>query len=230
VKCYHWWQYLAASLLSVWIAPFCICLYIAADLLRSSNIGPHQFLKALVFPPLTLYYVLKKKYCQIENLSGNGGNSATNMERKCMLQVFSGPFKSKFGKWVGMLVLRKFCLSLASVFIINPVLRLYVLLLFLLIFQMIHFSVQPYKSDVLNWLESASLTLLILFTGINLFWAHSFISDITQMPVLHQVGDVFLYIELIVLLSPLLALILILLGAFVVYICRLVKTCSSKQD
>ena len=229
IKCFAWWQYLTICLLMIWIAPFCICLYILADLLRSSKIGPGQFLTALLFPPLTFYYVLKAKCCQNEYWHGNV-DKTTDIERRSLLQVFSGQFKRKFDKWIGMVFLRKFCLSLASVYIINPVLRLYVFLFLLIGFQLIHIRVQPYKSDVLNWLESISLALLIIFTGINLFWAHSFISDITQMSVLHEVGEVFLYIELIVLSSPIIILILLLLCAFGLYIYQMIKRCFSKQD
>ena len=232
VRCYHWWQYFITSLLIVWIAPFCIYLYVATDLLKSFKIGPRQFLYALVFPPVTLFYYFKAKYCQ--NDSGGYCDHNTNLKGKYLLQVFCEPFKDKLSKWIGMVVFRKFCLSFASVFIINPVLRLYVVLLLLVIFQLIHFRVQPYKCEVLNWLETISFALLILFTGINLFWAHSFLSDIPQISVLRDLGEIFLYIELIGLLSPLFLLSLFFFIALFVYIyiyiCHLIKAWNSKKD
>lgn len=222
VKCYHnWWQYLSIFLLVFWVFPFCLSLYLSTDLLKKQKIQPAQFLKTFVFPPLSFYYYYYYSM-YIQNRLGHtqiiSWSYSDAIERERLLDVFGGSYRPELKKWVGMVIFRKFVLTLVCIFTINPVLRLYILITLLIIFSIVHNRVQPYESKTLNWLESISLSLLILFAAINIYWANSSILDINGNSLLYHLGEVFLYIELVVLVIPVVALVFFLTTAFILYV------------
>lgn len=196
VKCFTWWQYLNGFILCMWILPFCLVLYWNITLLKECKIRPNEFLKALMFPPLVLIYFIKSKiYREHGFLSMKEARDSRHL-----LQVFSEPFRHKYAKWEGMILLRRVILTILYVFIINPVVRLYMMFFFLTVFLLDHLRIQPYKGKFLNWLETISLILLNCFAAVNLFWAESYMYDV--VPQSFMLGEVFLMVEVTVLVLP----------------------------
>ena len=200
--CYTRWQYIIAVVFVIWIAPFCVCLYYAIDNLKRKKISLQEFFYSLVFPPMTIFFLWRNRSPRETTPTKEEKEElSVSHDESHLLMVFSEPYRSVTEKWVGVLVFRKLCLSLTSVLVVNPVVRLYTMLFLLVIFLIDHIRVQPYKNNTLNWLETICLSLLVLSSSINLFWAHSFISDITNMSMLRNVGEVFLYSELLLVLG-----------------------------
>lgn len=235
IQCYHnWWQYVAICLLALWVIPFCVSLYISVDLLKDGDMTSRQFLITFIFPPVSFYYMLKSRYTKNrpQNPTRKLPFSFTDdANRKLLLQMFAAPYKSESEKWIGVVVLRKFMLTSASIFTINPVLRLYILILFLAFFLILHTRIRPYKSDMLNFCESVSLILLILFAAINLYWAHSYALYVNGKSLLYDLGEVFLFIEYVVLSLPVLVFVLLMLVTLVICVCqKVMKKCSVKEE
>jgi len=76
--------------------------------------------------------------------------------------------------WQAVLITRKLLLVATFIFVHDTIIRLYCLVLIIVLAQVHHLYNLPYKSSVLNHLETALLTLLILLGTINNFWAGQF--------------------------------------------------------
>ena len=109
--------------------------------------------------------------------------------------ILCGPFKdkinsSKYLSWDGVYIFRRLCIVSVFVFVEDATYKLYVLLVVQILILMHHSHVRPYKSKVLNWLESASLGFLVLINGMNLFVVYDFAHGILE------VGDKLLLLKI----------------------------------
>ena len=109
--------------------------------------------------------------------------------------ILCGPFKdkinsSKYLSWDGVYIFRRLCIVSVFVFVEDATYKLYVLLVVQILILMHQSHVRPYKSKVLNWLESASLGFLVLINGMNLFIVYDFAHGILE------VGDKLLLLKI----------------------------------
>lgn len=82
--------------------------------------------------------------------------------------------------------------------------------------------IQPYKYEQLNIAETISLSTLCLLTLLNTFWAFADEVDISKNENFMLIGQIFIYIELLILLLP-----FIIILTFILSI--LIKICIFKQ-
>lgn len=131
--------------------------------------------------------------------------------------------------WEPILLYRRLILLSASIFIINPMLKLYPIGVLLALFGIHDYMVKPFsKQTNLNLVQAVSSVLLGVLALINTFWAFSNNFDLTSVDsTFHTLGSIFLYIELVVLLCP-----------FILFVCwllyhafrKLYKLFLYKQD
>ena len=197
VECYQWWQCFIILFIIFWIGPFAFALYAGPWLLRSQKINLRQFFLIMFFPFLSIYYFVRG-WCS------NGCVCIRNEEGikiRRHLRTFTGPFLVEY--WEVVIILRRLVLTALCSFIINPVIRLFITMPCLGICLAHHMKAMPYKSSKLNWLEASSLTLLCLFNLTHLFWAFTYMNDISGMPGARQVANFFLGFEELALILPL---------------------------
>ena len=205
VICYTKLQKIFMVIIASWVMPFCISLYISCHLLRNCKITPNQFIFINTFPPSILVYMVKSKLRQANPCL----NLKNAMLAKTILGVVNQPFKNISGRsfkiqWESILILRRLLLIIVNTFIISPFEKLYPIGFLLVLYLIHHIIVQPYKDFSLNIMEGMSLAALCFLTLLNNFWAFSDEIDITNNPLFNTSGHIFIYVELVILLIPLL--------------------------
>jgi len=212
VECFqNYWQTLVLAVIFCWIVPFPISLYIGCRLLVSRLVTPNQFLFIITFPPSTIAFLIKH-VCTTSTIS-NEIEQNVLLETENILSIMNEPFKfTKQGNrliWEPVLILRRIILVVTTTFIKSPILKLFPAAFSLILF-VVHDNVMcPFSSDALNFIQSVSMQLLCVLTLLNLFWAYSNELDIAHDERLKMVGEYFLYLEIFILLLPLLIAILI---------------------
>ena len=131
--------------------------------------------------------------------------------------------------WEPVLLFRRLILLSVSIFIVNPLLKLYPIGVLLALFGIHDYLVRPFSDETnLNFVQTVSSVLLGILALINTFWAFSNNFDlISADPTFHTLGLIFLYFELVVLLF-----------LFIVFVCwllyrvimKLYELCMHKQD
>ncbi|XP_057316499.1 uncharacterized protein LOC130657528 [Hydractinia symbiolongicarpus] len=201
-----WWQLVIIILLVIWVFPFCFTLYWNIRYLEESKIGPNEFLQRILFPLRTVFYQIKSNRAKhVPKLSEEEVEEA-----KHLLHTFIAPYRAEKSYWEVVVIMRRMVLSIVYVYGINPVERLYLIILILSIILLDHLRTKPYKGKVLNWLETISLVILICFAAINIFWAESYLLAARKENFL---GPLFIYMEVIILSLP-----AILFGLFLTFI------------
>ena len=223
VACYTIWQKIIMVIIASWVVPFCFSLYISCYLLRNCKITPNQFIFISTVPPSILIYVMKSKL-QRDNFSLSLKNA---MLAKEILRVVNQPFNNISGKpfkiqWESVLILRRLLLIIVNTFLISPFEKLYPIGFLLVLYLIHHMVVQPYKDFSLNIVEGVSLASLGFLTLLNNFWAFSDEIDITHNPSFMMIGHIFIIVELVILLIPVLA-------SFIFLIQNLFKKCTYKK-
>ena len=190
----------------------------------------------------------------LDDIDVDGDNSIDNTcdidtERSAILLVINEPFRvlhrddsdeseeeeantttsSRNLIWEPVLLYRRLILLCASIFIVNPMLKLYPIGVLLALFAMHDYLVKPFSDKTkLNLVQTASSMLLLVLALINTFWAFSNNLDLTAADeTFHMLGWIFLYFELAVLLLPLIVVLCWLLHRAIV---KLYKLCLRKQD
>ena len=224
IQCYTVWQKGLIALIGGWVIPFWISLYISCDLLRNCKISPNEFTLISLFPLTVFYYFLKAKFSKAYTFM----NANDAMVAKEFLRVVNEPFRNVSGKsyklqWEPTLLYRRLLLIIVCTFLISPFEKLYPIGLILGLYLTHHIIVQPYNDILLNVAEGVSLAALCFLTLLNTFWAFTDEVDIRENNLFMTIGQVFIYVELGILLTPILAVF-----GFVLFI--LYRRCLRKRD
>ena len=206
IPCYTVWQKGLIVLIGVWVIPFSISLYISSYLLRNCEISPNEFIFISLFPLTVFYYLLKAKFSKVHTFM----NTNNAMLAKEFLRVINEPFRNVSGKsyklqWESTLLYRRLLLIIVCTFLISPFEKLYPIGFILGLYLIHHIIVQPYNDILLNVAEGVSLAALCFLTLLNTFWAFTDEVDITENNLFMTIGQVFIYVELGILLTPILA-------------------------
>ena len=224
IQCYTVWQKGLIALIGGWVIPFWISLYISCDLLRNCKISPNEFILISLFPLTVFYYFLKAKFSKAYTFM----NANNAMVAKEFLRVVNEPFRNVSGKsyklqWEPTLLYRRLLLIIVCTFLISPFEKLYPIGLILGLYLTHHIIVQPYNDILLNVAEGVSLAALCFLTLLNTFWAFTDEVDIRENNLFMTIGQVFIYVELGILLTPILAVF-----GFVLFV--LYRRCLCKGD
>ena len=96
-----------------------------------------------------------------------------------ILLVLEGPFRkpksmTSHAYWEAVLILERLLLILLKVIILNPVPRLYLMLLVTISILILHVIVFPFNSLTLNVIQTVSISSLCLLCSMNLFHAYAY--------------------------------------------------------
>lgn len=205
-------QLMALLILIFCMAPQPLVLLVTSRLLKSFQITPNQFILSLTFPPLLLLFWLKNKrmvrftrkqettaYHLLQYVEGRYRHYGNNQE---MPQI----------PWKSVRMLFRFVISIISVIIGHNLYGLLFASLVLVAFAIIESRVNPFKSSFVNRLSSLSWMVLCSITVImNLYWLFTGVFNVEENPevdALVTLGQILLYIECVLMLSPVFFLII----------------------
>ncbi|XP_057300385.1 uncharacterized protein LOC130631506 [Hydractinia symbiolongicarpus] len=228
IKCYTWWQYCIMIYTVLWIIPFTVSVHVSVKMLRRSQINLKQFYLSFAIPPISLYYYLRS-VCTNRTL--NVMNNKDDIDK--VIEIFIGHYKfNENGQlnWEAVLIGRRMVLAALCAFTVNPILRVIFALLLLQGCLLHHLYVLPYRTQILNHVETASLCCLIFINTERFFFAFLYMNDESSVPGINTMATVFMWIEHVVLVAPLLIIIVL----FVFARCRklgcMLKNCFVERD
>lgn len=233
ITCFNWWQYLIVCIILFWTVPLPLSIYLSKMMLRSNKITLRQFFICFTLPVASFGFYLRSKMFYRKTFHID----FTKQQRRqidYILQLFTGPYRERkdgngFIDWETIVLVRRIIITGLCVYIINPVLRMLIMLPVLFSFFLHHLYTKPFRSKFLNHMETTSMSLLLLFNAMDLFWAFYYINDLTGMPDVIMIGIVLAWIEDIVPLLPLLFLIVALFYICVKKVKLVIKTCCIKK-
>lgn len=228
VQCYTTWQYVVMIGVAIWVVPFSFSLHWSYVMLRKCQMTPNQFLFVITVPPVVIWYFIKS----MRRRGRISLEKSDAMLAKHLLKVVSEPFRDSTEdgvhlQWESVLIFRKLVLAAVSAFVYYPIEKLYPLGFLLALFMTQHVLTQPYRKRVLNHLESISLVCLCFLALLNNFWAFTDEVQVRRSKVLMDFGEVFLYLELFIMVLP-----VIILTLFPLFLLskRLLKRILRKVD
>ena len=194
IKCYQPFQYVLLVYVVFSIIPFCLIPVLGSYLLKEGAISVPQFCVACVFPlPFVCYWVyLFLKNCSCGQGSSNPSTeqepevtttvngSDSSLSREAILRVLLEPFRyhksflcfpASFLPWEGFLIFRRLVLIIVLTFIYDNRLRMIVALIICVAVLLSHMYVHPFINSHENFLESLSLSTLIVLCGLTLVQA-----------------------------------------------------------
>ncbi|XP_057311358.1 uncharacterized protein LOC130649149 [Hydractinia symbiolongicarpus] len=217
VVCYSWWQCLIIVFLSIWVVPFPLSTYLSLKLLDSGFVSISRFYICFVLPPYAIYLYILKKKLKMVNVTVI---SADNKEKDAIIELFTKPYRKNTStdgsiNWEVVVLMRRLTLSIICMCIHNPVFKMILTFPTLLLYQLHHWYSRPFFKNVLNRLETVSLSTLIVFNVFDLIWAQDYLYDLSNLPGFELMNTVFIWIRDIVLILPPLAILVIILIAAV---------------
>ncbi|XP_057306226.1 uncharacterized protein LOC130644580 [Hydractinia symbiolongicarpus] len=208
ITCYTYWQYIVMLFTIIWVFPFSVAVFVVTKLYAKGQISTQMFITILLFPPLILFN---------SRLKSTGQQShQCQFEQENILNVINGPFRIKITSeeeldqaqhkmrinWEAVLIIRRLVLVAVSIFVINPLSRLYLMLPILVLVLLLHLYVKPYHSGRMNSTETVSILLLLILTTVNLFWACDYMGSLTSIAQYDSIVTALEYVEHLIYMSP----------------------------
>ena len=161
-----WWQYILLGCVIVYVIPFVGLLFWGASWLNEKRITAREFLIACAVPlPFLLYWALRrnKRTCLYRE------RLQQTEERVAVMQVLYGPFRPPDEEqkgalyWESVLISRRLILIILFAFINMASLRLLLSTVVCVLIAVHHILWNPYKSNIVNRLETVSLVIIVIF-------------------------------------------------------------------
>ncbi|XP_066933214.1 uncharacterized protein [Clytia hemisphaerica] len=222
VACYQQWQIMVFVVICLWIVPFPFVLYFGCCWLRSKAITPNEMLVTLTFPPVVLLYKTRNWYL---GQSQNVWPEQMTIEQSDISNFMNQPFRLNINEvetseqiicksvkivWEPVFVARRLILIISTTFIRSPIMKLYPTGFLLIMFSIHDYTVKPFVEKSLNFIQLMSMLLLITLAF-----------DIIDNSEYYLTGKILLFIELIILLSPIILVIVALFYRLFNYIYKL---------
>lgn len=180
IRCYHSWQYVLIVLIFLWVLPYCAFVFVLPGLVLHKGINKKGFLLGCLLPLPFLLYIFG---ANVKERMGEG-----DLGDPAIFEIFTnrtGPFSSAVNKrlyfsWEGVYILRRLLIVVLFTFIAEPTYKFYALLMMQFAFLLHHLHTKPYTSQSMNYLETASLSTLVLITSMNLFSVYGYSHGIEE--------------------------------------------------
>ena len=221
IQCYQKWQIVILLIVICWVAPFPIALCMLYWLLHRKKMSIKMFVLLLVFPfAAILYWIFARKrtgnnlsaHVAVTENPGEEENIQNELSKE-LLNVIEGPFRksepqktdnSRRLPWQSVQIARRLVLITVKTFLVNMVVKLFVMLLLTAFFTIHHLKVQPFSNSILNHVETGSLLMLAVICGTNILPAYNYMYPLSVSPFSRELIGTFTNIETtLVLLFPL---------------------------
>ena len=252
IHCYTWWQYVVIATVCIWVASYPTAIYAASWLLHRNRLSAGRFVLSLLIPfPVIIIWMCNRHTSQKKKMTIEQPRKETVLNENSLgiLNVMEGPFRKSLGHdnnnnyrlpWESILTGRRFVLILIKTFVIDLILRLYLMLLFSILFLIHHIYVRPFSSSVLNLFEAVCLLMLTAICALNLLPASIYMNPMSASSYMKSFTDVFRNIEtVLMLIFPSIVLIcVIILGVvrifqfiiWLLYKCViLIRSCNDRK-
>ena len=234
VTCFVFYQYFAMIYNTVCIFPFFLIFIFGPKLLRKKRITKSHFLLSCIFPlPYLSLWFIKFSAFKSKYNNESVADSLKKDETEELLKDLESPFRNDNSgpiHWEGVLIARRLILLVIITFMNDPIPRLFSLFTACTIFLAHHIHVKPFKVASSNNLETISLTVLVLLSGMNLVHAtfvaaeiDEFGSNSTIVNAFH-IAEILLHIWLVILLVIGLAA-----GVSVALVTKCFRTCTGQS-
>ena len=210
-QCYQSWQYAMMVLGATWVIPFCLLIILLPMSIHRKFIGKWSIFIACLLPlPYVLNLIFK---CRTYKQTLDEEHVAADNVCAAILKNLTGCFKciSKHSlQWEGIYLIRRLILISISTFVKDLIYKSYFILLIQILILLHHVNVKPFRSKMLNVLETISLTILIMISAMATFGNFAYTHGIHEEGNHLMLLKVFSWIRVvIVLLLPALACVFI---------------------
>ncbi len=170
--CLENWQVLMIAFGVIYIFPFPMSLFKGMKMLRQRKITATSFIISCIFPPFILYRILRHSH-------GRGKihhphNLANSEVLGAILSLLQGPYRDDQNNttqyWEAMVSMRRLLIS-AMTLVSYASIRMMIIMALSGIFLIQHIYLCPFAVRTSNHVETFSLFLLLLMSGINLLKA-----------------------------------------------------------
>ena len=239
IRCYQWWQFLTIATVCLWIGSYPVGIYTASWLLHTNKLATGRFLMSLLMPlPVIFYWIYIRISYHKDHTSRLDPNEQSDNGMD-ILDVLEGPFRKQIGNknisknyripWESALIGRRFVLILIKTFVIDAIVRLYLMAFFTVVFLLHHIYVRPFSSNHLNTIETISLIVLVIICGLNIAPAYVYMNPTCVSSYIQGLLTMFQHIEtILMLIFPVIIVCIgsILLGLRILQcVCWLVTSC-----
>ena len=239
ILCYQTYQYVMIAIGFTWVLPFCLLIFFLPTSIDRKFIGRWTIFGACLFPlPFVVYFA--KKFINGKEVN-HEESFVEDTVCKAILKNLAGSFKcvdKQSMHWEGVFLVRRLIIVSAYSFIKDPIYKSYTIQVIQILILVHHVNVRPFKSNVLNGLETVSLAMLVLISGMNSFATFVYTHGIHEEGNYLMLLEVFAWIRLVaILLIPavigcivavlITVKVLVVLFAVCVFIVRkLIERCS----
>ena len=158
----HWWQTMSYSFLSIWVIPFPIAVVLNYSLVRQKLIPTWIFFICLLFPVVSPFlYIAITLYKWIRSRARNV--YFDEIARQHFEEMFEEPYKGRFWWWEGFKLIERLVFSAIAVFVLDPLTRIFVMSIVLLVLAFLHFRLHPYNNKVFMLYHLDIVSFLCLF-------------------------------------------------------------------
>ena len=179
IQCYQNFQYVLMGYVLLSVFPFCMVPFLGSYVLNLRLISVTQFCFGCILPLpfccnwLRLLLRNKSDVNRYQDLDHN----LVSKNRAAILHVLTGPFRVHEANacvprvplaWEGVLIFRRLVLILIFAFIYDRRWRILAAITACVLILVMHLCVKPFKKRWENNLETASLSILVIFCGLTL--------------------------------------------------------------
>ena len=241
MQCYQVFQYLLLGYVVISVLPFCMVPFLGSYVLKLGLISVAQFFLGCLLPlPFCCYWLI----LLLRNHAGASeyhrpGQSTIHRNRLAILHVLSGPFRNHEAvacfphsrlAWESVLILRRLVLILIFDITYDGRWRILSALMACVFILVIHLYVRPFRKKWVNFLETASLTTLVVFCAITLVKALYRGEDYSSL----YTNSTFMYslnmFESVLIIFPLAAIVVVVFILLLIKLVRLFRMCCRKMS
>ena len=235
IKCYQPWQYIVLAFVCIYVIPFAFVLSLGPDLLRRKIIRVRIFIVSLFLPlfstPYLLYkFIIERQFDRRNETKSRGHYEHTkNMQqphkggRDLVNRLLAEPYKNTFAWgicWEGVIALRRLVLVILATFIPSLLARHILILCICVLALILQLIIKPFSKFSCNILETASLTILLSISVMNLLKAVYFQAGEVPESTAEQIFTIYDWYEAVMLgVIPLCIIALVVL----LILCRLLS-------
>ena len=156
-----WWQNMSLGILVIWVIPFPLAVVLSYSLVRQRIIAMWIFLVCLSFPIASPFVFIAITF--YKRRQGIANVYVNEDAREHLEEIFEEPYKDHFWWWEGLKLVERLVLSAISVFVLDPLNRIFIMSVVLLVLAYLHFRLQPYKADMFVLYQLDIVSFMCLF-------------------------------------------------------------------
>ena len=226
IKCFSIWQYVIMFVMILWALPYCIFIFLLPKWLQRQEASRLGILFGCLFP---LPFLMQKLYqwrlsSPFDRIVDTPDDPVVHRILESLIASFrKSKKKREFLWWEGVYIFRRLLVISLVRFVHGPFARNQLMLFAQVMFLLHHMYCRPFNRRFLNHLETASLTILVMFTSTSARYAYNYKYGITGDDT-STFSDVFAWLRVIVIIAlPCIAVALFIVPLILWFIRNIMK-------